>query len=90
MPDHLFCRIAKRSVIEQIRGVDQLVDLRLQRIVVRPVPVAERKHRDPGAEVQVLLSVHIIKADALSPLEHDRKTVVGMKHILLCFIHDLL
>ena len=86
----LFRRFDSRHIVIVIRGMDDLVNLIFQRIVVRLIVVTERKHGDTGHEIQIFLSVRVIKVHALSFVKHDLITVVCVKQGLLRLIYIFL
>ena len=54
------CRFHRRNIVIIIRGVDDLVDLRLQRIIVPGILIAEGKHRNTSHKIQIPFSFYII------------------------------
>ena len=58
--------------------MNNLVNLRFQRIIILLVVISQCKHRDPRYEIQISFAVYIVKIYALSFIKHDLITVVRM------------
>jgi len=54
------CRFHRRNIVIIIRCVDDLVDLRLQRIIVLGIMIAEGKYRNTSHKIQIPFSFYII------------------------------
>ncbi len=83
------CRADARLIVEIIRGVDDLINLRLECVIVFFVVVSERKNGDAGHKIKIFLPGDIIKIHSVAAVEHDLITVVRMKEIPLRLIDHL-
>ena len=61
MADDRGCGVKKRLMIIKVGGMDQLVDLRLQRIVVGFISIPKCKYGYPCGKIQVLLAVGVVE-----------------------------
>ena len=69
-------RLLVRDAVE-VRGVPELPRLRLERRDERRVGVAEERHRDAGAEVEIALAALLGQPGALALDEGERRARVG-------------
>ncbi len=69
--------------VEHVAGVPELVRLRHQRGDEIGVLVAERVHRDAGAEVEVITTLRIPHPGALAVVEHDVARTVHRQPVTL-------
>ena len=74
---------ALRLVIVEIGDVNQLARLLHQRLGDRRVRVAERRHRDAAAQVQITLAGDIVHIAAGAVAEHEIKPAVAGHDVLL-------
>ena len=72
----------QRDLIE-VRAMNQFARLLADRFDQARVAMAERTHRDAGAEIVVMFPIRIPKVATLATLRHKRETPVGGKDMLL-------
>ena len=89
----LTSRLDGRHVVIIIGGVDHLVDLRFQRIVVCLVLIAQGKYSDSRYEIQIFFPIGVIQMYAFALIQNDLITVIGMQQVFfrLCniFFHGV-
>ena len=75
---HFHSRFHSRHIVIIIGGMDNFIDLCLQRVVILPVVIAQGKNSDAGAEMQVFFTFHIIQVNAVALIQNHLIPVVGM------------
>ena len=79
-----------RLVIVKVRGMNQLIHLCLQGIVVFLVVIAECEYGDAGCEIQILRAVGLIKIHAVPVVKNHREPVISMQQDGLALRNNLL
>lgn len=77
----LTSRLDGRHVVIIIGGVDHLVDLCFQRIVVCLVLIAQGKYSDSRYEIQIFFPIGVIQMYAFALIQNDLITVIGMQQV---------
>ena len=85
--NQLLRRLCQRNIVIKVRSVDNFVNLRFQRVIIRFISITQSKYSDPGSKIQIFFSVHVFQINAFPLFQHHRKPVVRMKHILLRKFH---
>ena len=89
----LTSRLDGRHVVIIIGGVDHLVDLCFQRIVVCLVLIAQGKYSDSRYEIQIFFPIGVIQMYAFALIQNDLIPVIGMQQVFfrLCniFFHSV-
>ena len=84
-------RIYSGHIVIIIGCMDQLVNLRFQRVIVIPVIIPKSEHCNTCGEVKIFFSLHIVEVHPVPPVQHNLKTVVGVKQhplrLLNIFLH---
>ena len=71
------------NVIKIVGSMQDLVDLRLQGVLIILVAVTEGENSDTGHEVQILLSLHIVEIHALTVIKDHLISVICVQQVVL-------
>ena len=80
---HPGCRIDRGLIVKIVGGVQDLVDLGLESIIIGLIAVSQGKNSDAGHEVQILFAVYIIEVHSLAVIQDDLIAVIGVEQVFL-------
>ena len=71
------------DIVKVVGSMQDLVDLRLQGVLIILVAVTEGENSDTGHEVQILLSLHIVEIHALTVIKDHLISVICVQQVVL-------
>src|SRR5438552_397525 len=70
-----------QRVVKEVRRVKQRSGLIRNRVRETAIRVSERGDADPREQIEILLSVRVVQANAVATNERDRLTPIRLQHV---------